>query len=429
MSWTRVVPTAVALIGVAWLLSSCSDRVLIPPEKFVHHEPDARYEALFPYYVEICAVTQYRSETLGTGGSPGHAVMYLKGACRDTDAPYPKLRRCTGGGTDPNDPEHGAGISVNRWFRSANWVAFGGRGQFYGDLDPDETVTLESLRAAAREAVEDGVYRGIELWPWPGETPDSDLVDFATLRSAGTDFALRYARSVLCGRVPVEPEMLDEIIDFLNDLNREFVTGAADYRWSGLSDNCVHTLRNALAAASIWDPISVRGAKLLQLFRLAVPANEALNLAALGTMGPLDSYTEIFRDDAVRNALLEFGWLPARHGALLVTLPVHPTNELFDTTPRLLALQGPLMRHKTRRLVDLLDDARFTELDANLQYFETRYREILDEREVQDTLAAVRGDRYRRVRRRYFSLIEHELTEVRSMRDESVLERRFEEGT
>ncbi len=336
MSWTRIARTAVALSGVAMLLSSCSDRVLIPPEKFVHREPDARYEELFPQYVEICAVTQYRSEELGMGGSPGHAVMYLKGACRDTDAPYPKLRRCAGTDVDPRDPEHGAGISVNRWFRSANWVAFAGRGQFYGDLAPGDVVTLDLLRQAAREAVEAGVYRGVELWPWPGETPESDLVDFATLRSAGTDFALRYARSALCGRVPVEPEMLDEIIDFLNDLNREFVTGAADYRWSGLSDNCVHTLRNALAAASIWDPISVRATKLLQLFHLAVPANEALNLAALGTMGPLDSYPEIFREDAVRNAMLEFDWLPTRHGALLVTLPVHSANELFDTRPRLL---------------------------------------------------------------------------------------------
>ncbi len=87
------------------------------------------------------------------------------------------------------------------------------------------------------------------------------------------------------------------------------------------------------------------------------------------------------------------------------------------------------MRHKTRRLVDLLDDARFTELDANLQYFEGRYREILSKREVQETLAAVRGDRYRRVRRRYFSLIERELAEVRRMRGESVPEREFEGGT
>jgi len=412
-------PTIVFLAALPVLLASCSDRVLLPPEKFVHHEPDARYESLFPYYVELCATTQYRSEELGTGGSPGHAVMYLKGACRDPDAPYPKLRRCAAGVTDPADPEHGAGISVNRWFRSANWVAFGGRELFYGTLGPDEVVTRARLEQAAREAIDAGVYRGVELWPWPGQTPDSGLLDFVARQSAGTDFALGFARSSLCGRVPIEAEMLDEVVHFLNDRNREYVTGAAEYRWSGYSDNCVHTLRNALAAASIWEPISIQLTKLLQLFHLAVPANEALRLAALGTLGPVDAYPEVFRDDPMRHAMLEFGWLPTRHGALLISLPVHPDNEVFDTRPRLLALQGPFTMRKTQRLVKLLDDPRFTELDANLQHFDATYRQILSHRDEQDALASVRGDRFRRVRRRYFSVIEAALREVEGMRAEA----------
>jgi hypothetical protein len=408
-------PKIAVLAVLPILLAACSDRVLLPPEKFVHHEPDPRYEALFPFYVELCATTQYRSDEFGTGGSPGHAVMYLKGACRDGDAAYPRLRRCAGRVDDPADPEHGAGISVNRWFRSANWVAFGGRALFYGELAPDEVVTRARLEQTARQAIDEGVYRGVDLWPWPGQTPEAGLLDFVLRQSAGTDFVLGYARSSLCGRVPIEPEMLDEVIDFLNDRNREYVTGAAEYQWSGYSDNCVHTLRNALAAASVWEPISIQLTKLLQLFQLAVPANEALNLAALGTLGPVDSYPTIFRDDPMRNALLEFGWLPTRHGALLVSLPVHPRNEVFDTRPRLLALQGPFTMRKTQRLVKLLDDPRFTELDANLRHFEETYRGILAGRD-EDALAAVRGDRFRRVRRRYFSVVEAALREVEAMR-------------
>jgi hypothetical protein len=402
------------LVCLSVLLAGCVERLVIPPEKFAHHEPDPRYEALVPHYVELCAVSQYRSEEL-VGGSPGHATLYLKGACRDREAPYPRLRRCAEGVTDPADPEHGAGISVNRWFRTANWIAVDGRARFYGDLAPDEVVTMERLREAARQAVDEGVFRGVELWPWPEQTPDSDLVDFATLRSAGTDFALLYARAALCGRLPITAEMLDEIIHFLNDRNRDYVTGAAEFEWSGYFDNCVHTLRNALAAASVWEPISVRLTKLLQIFHLAIPANEALELAALGTLGPLESYPSLFRNDPMRNALLEFGWLPTRHGALLVSLPVHPHNEVFDTRPRILALQGPIRRHKTQRLVKLLDDPRYTDLDANLRHFEERYRDILARREEQDLLAAVRGDRYRRVRRRYFAVIENALADVRAM--------------
>jgi hypothetical protein len=407
---------AIVLAAIPLLLSSCVDRLMFAPtDGFAHHEPDARYEQLFPQYVELCAVSQFRAYDQ-TGGSPGHATMYLKGACRDSEAPFPKLRRCAGNVTDPGDPEHGAGVSVNRWFRSVNWIAIDGRDRFYeGDLEPGEVVTRARLEEVSRAAIDAGVYRGVELWPWPGQTPESELVQFVSRHSIGTDFALQFARSALCGRVPVEPEMLDEIIDFLNDLNREYATGAADFQWSGYHDNCVHTLRNALAAASVWSPTSVAVTRLRQLFHLAIPANEALNLAALGTMGPIDSYPRIFRDESMRNAMLEFGWLPTRHGALLVSLRVHPDNEVFDPQPRLMVLQGPVTIRRTRKLLEMLEDPRFTDLDANLRHFREVYRGILDQPEPEDALAPLRGDRYRRVRRRYFSVIEAELREVERM--------------
>jgi hypothetical protein len=147
-----------------------------------------------------------------------------------------------------------------------------------------------------------------------------------------------------------------------------------------------------------------------------VPANEALGLAALGTAGPVDEYPRIFRDDAMRDALLEFGWLPTRHGALLVSLPVHADNELFEPQPRILVFQGPVTVRTTRKLGKMLDDPRFTDLDANLAHFEATYREILSQRDVQDVLGQLRGDRFRRVRRRYYSVIEAELRDVEQMR-------------
>jgi hypothetical protein len=407
----------VALAALTLLVHLAAERLLFAPSAgFSHHEPDPRYEALFPYYVELCAFSQFRSDKLGSGGSPGHAVMYLKGACRDTDAPFPKLRRCHGVATDPHASEHGAGISVNRWFRNVNWVAFDGRTQFYGeDLTPDEVVTHRHLERAARDAIDAGVFRGVALWPYPGQRGDGDLLDFVTRQSAGTDFVLRYARSALCGRVPVTADMLDEIIHFLNDLNRELATGAVDYSWNGYHDNCVHTLRNALAAASIGAPIAVWASKLRQIFHLAIPANEAINLAATVTDGPIDSYAEIFADDPTRNALLEFGWLPTRHGGLLVSLPVHPHNEIFDPQPRLMIFQGPVTKRRTERLLKMLDDPRFTELEPNLAHFAQRYRDVLAQRDEMDQLAKVRGDRYRRVRRRYFAVIEDELRDVERM--------------
>ena len=410
----------VALAALFVVFRLTADRLLFTPsEGFAYHEPGPRYEQLFPYYVELCAFSQFRSDKLGSGGSPGHAVMYLKGACRDTDAPFPTLRRCRHRATSADDPEHGAGISVNRWFRNVNWVAFDGRSQFYGqDLSDDHVVTHADLERAARTAIDAGVFRGIKLWPYPGQQGDGDLLDFATRQSAGTDFVLRYARSALCGRVPVTGEMLDEMIHFLNDLNRKFATGVADYRWNGYHDNCVHTLRNALAAASIGDPISVWASKLRQIFHLAIPANEAIDLAATATDGPIDDYRAIFADNATRNAMLEFGWLPTRHGGVLVSLPVHPRNEIFDPQPRLMIFQGPVTKRKTLRLLAMLDDPRFTELEPNLAHFAERYRDILARQDDTDLVASVRGDRYRRVRRRYFSVIDAELQEVQRMQSE-----------
>ena len=98
--------------------------------------PDPLYEELVTHYVELCAVSQYRPLKGKLGGIPGHAVMYLKGACRDESSPYPRLRACRYASTDRADPEHGAGVSVNRWLKNVNWVATSGTFLFYdGDVE------------------------------------------------------------------------------------------------------------------------------------------------------------------------------------------------------------------------------------------------------------------------------------------------------
>jgi len=213
----------------------------------------------------------------------------------------------------------------------------------------------------------------------------------------------------------VTESMLGEIMAFLNDKNREYATGEADYNWSLLADNCVHTVRNALAAANIWSPISVRNVKLLHLFNLAVPANEFVNLAELGTEGDLEDSHEIQRGTQ-RDALHEFLWLPTRHGALLKTLAVHEPNDIYDTRFRLFTLQSPLRRGKTRRAVALLSDRRFVDLETNLRYFRDRYAEILARcGRPGDALASVRGTPYRRVERLHCEYVAAQRAEVDRM--------------
>jgi len=164
--------------------------------------------------------------------------------------------------------------------------------------------------------------------------------------------------------------------------------------------------------------LSVQAIKLRQIFNLAIPANEFVNLAELSTRGNIDDYREIQQDGLERDALHGFHWLPTRHGALLKTLPVHEPNDLYDATFRLFTLQSPFRMGKTQRAVDLLSDERFVKLDANLRYFRQKYDKILashDER--RDMLASVRGTPYRRVERLYYDYIHAQRAEVDSMLD------------
>lgn len=72
-------------ISIGEMLAPTYDMVV------VNHRPDPIYEDFAPRYVELCAVSQYRPRNGRLGGIPGHAVMYLKGACLDEDRDYPDM--------------------------------------------------------------------------------------------------------------------------------------------------------------------------------------------------------------------------------------------------------------------------------------------------------------------------------------------------
>jgi len=192
--------------------------MLKPDRIIVERRPDPAYDQLFPYYVELCATSQFRSKLKGEGGVAGHAVMYIKGACKDEKAPFPQLRRCRVAATELDDPEHGAGVSVGRWFRNVNWVAIPGYKLFYdGNLKSGERLTQSQFDAAMHDAIEKGVYKGVEFHEGPSANADGGLENFIANEGIGTDFALQFARSAFCARLPVTAPMLDEIIAFLKD--------------------------------------------------------------------------------------------------------------------------------------------------------------------------------------------------------------------
>ena len=118
-----------------------------------------------------------------------------------------------------------------------------------------------------------------------------------------------------------------------------------------------------------------------QIFNLSVPANETINLAHLTTKYPIENFYKIYRDDVKRKTLLEENWLPTQHGALFQTIGVHQNNDLYDTGLRVMVVQFPLLKPKTRKIEVISDDPRFTtDLRANLSFFKERYEDILKER-------------------------------------------------
>jgi hypothetical protein len=397
--------------ALAALLSLKTDALI------AEQRPDPVYEQLFPRYVEICATSQRRKELGGSGNPFGHAVIYLKGACRAEEAEFPQLRRCEREATSLDDPEHGAGVSVGRFFSNVNWIAVPGyRLVHYGNLMPGERLTRARFDATVREAIDVGVFKGVRLrdgWAAPRQ---SKLEHFVAQHSAGTDFALTYARSVFCARVPVTEPMMDEIIAFLNEKNVEYATGKAGYNWNLFWDNCVHTVRNALAAANIWEPIAVRDVRLRSFFNLAVPANEFVNLATLGAEGPLEDYREIQEHGPSRDSLHEWEWLPNRPGALVKFLPAHQENDLFDPSFRLFAVQSLLSLDAAADTLRIMSDPRSVDLEANLVAYAELYRSIEEKHEARhDPLASLRGTPHRRVSRLHLDYIRKERAETEAL--------------
>lgn len=419
--WVKRVAAAIALalvLGVIAVLAGFREdgsgilgRFLLKPNAIiVEQRPDAAYEQLFPYYVDLCTVSQVHRQDGARGNPFGHAAMYIKGACKDETAPYPQLRRCRSIATDISDPEHGAGVSVGRWYRNINWIAVPGYELFYsGYLKPRERLTQAYFDATVQTAIDRGVFDGVDLHGGWTRNREWTLRDFVANQSIGTDFALQFSRNVFCARVPVTEPVLDEVMAFLNDKNREYATGKADYNWNLLADNCVHTVRNALAAANVWPPISVLQTKILHLLNLAVPAHEFVNLAVLGSEGPLADYHDVYGEDASRDSIQDFKWLPTRHGALVKTLPVHQPNDIYRTDFRLFTVQSPFRMAKTADAVRLLSEPRSVDLEENLKYFVAQYDAVLARyREELDGLETVRGSPWRRFGRLYYGYIQQQ---------------------
>ncbi|HEV8535418.1 MAG TPA: hypothetical protein VGR87_06820 [Candidatus Limnocylindria bacterium] len=382
--------------------------------------PQHVYNALFPYCVEACTVTQYNRKGAKPGGWGGHATMFMNGATIDDGAGYPRLR-LVAVEADLRVADSGTGISVNRIFKNVSWVAIPGRRAFFGGgLDPDRVLDEPFYEATVQKAAAAGWFAGIAVSDEvmrrkPATMP---VQEFIVRNSIGTDFALNFARTAYSARLPMSREAMGEVIGYLNGVNE----GArrSGYSWDAYTNNCSHVIHNALAAAGVWDAKETRGPgavnvarnvlsvlKAMALRRMSdfsFPANNFVRVYEAGNERPIDDALAAFGNhDVVRT--LGDGWMSTGPGALIATYPMHDAarNQLFAPGRDPFLFSVPKLWDKEEKFKKLTREtaSTLTDLGANLAQFRDRYALTLArQRSVDDDLRSIDGqadERYFRV--------------------------------
>ncbi|MBU6448411.1 MAG: hypothetical protein KGQ26_02180 [Rhodospirillales bacterium] len=352
---------------------------LRPPPAKAPNPPEApSYDDIFPYYAELCALSELRKKP-GFGvplrsGMGGHLLLYLNGVrVRRDGNGYPALELCPA--TEASG--QGAAISVNSHYRNANWVAFEGRDfVFHGALPFGAPLTRDVYEETQRQAQAQGLLEGIEFHEHflQNKPAGMSLEQCKYEISVATDYASCFGRDAYRVRVPLSTAQMAAIADYLNALNEPYRTGQKIYHWRLFNDNCVHVAHNALAAAGVWAPWPTGQFFMRAAFKFPVPKNTVVDLAARANDLKLEDPEALFQDPAVREALLARGSLPTGPGALTSLAPAVRDNEIYDTLKlRLIFYDNPFWGPYRFRFRKMFAEPRYTKLDANLRYFAGRY--------------------------------------------------------
>ncbi len=344
-----------------------------------------KLRTLHPYYLEFCALSEiekkpgYGFEV--RGGVGGHSTIYLNGVCRD-DGLYPVISVCA------HDPAaNGVGLSINSHFANANWVAIPGRDFFYhGDLTPGQKLTRAAYDATKAHAERLRIYDGIRFHDevFDDMPPGYAREAFKYEVSIATDYAISYGRDRYCARVPVSQAEMTRMVDYLNELNRPYRDGEAEYEWSVFTDNCIHVAHNALAAAGFWPVWLTHQFILLAIFDFPVPKNEFVNVMRRANDMPIENLLAVWNDLPARRAVLAGEDLPTREGAIATFEPVVKDNAVYDTDLDLIFYDDPLLGPYEGWYRRILHEPRYTNLRANEQYFGERYARVEAERRPLD---------------------------------------------
>lgn len=340
------------------------------------------YEDIFPYYAELCALSELRKKP-GFGvplrsGMGGHLLLYLNGVRVDRSSGYPVLAVVA---PESEAGRHGAAISVNSHYRNANWVAIEDRDFiFRGALAPGEALTRDSYERTQASAQARGLLDGIAFHDhfFRDKPPGMSVDAFKYEISVATDYGSTFGRNCFRARVPLATQSMARAVAYLNALNEPYRSGERIYHWCIFNDNCVHVAYNALAAAGFWAPWPTGQTPLLAAFRFPVPKNAMVDLALRANDLPVENAAALFDNAEARRSLIETGDLPTGPGALTSAAPAIAANEIYDVRKlRLIFYDNPVWGPYRGWFKRILSEPRYTDLDANLRHFAERYEAAL----------------------------------------------------
>ena len=92
--------------------------------------------------------------------------------------------------------------------------------------------------------------------------------------------------------------------------------------------------------------------------------------------------------------------------------PILQNNELFETEAVIFQLHNPLRLAKRNRVGALYSSERFTDLEANLLYFQDTYRRVLDRRRTEANGVRPDDPADARARAHLYAYVETQLADV-----------------
>lgn len=382
-------------------------------------EPE--YDLLFPTYLEFSSGTQVKPFKEESGGIGGHAVVYIRGLCKDYSVTYPRVKVC-----DPNEkqlfPHDGVGISVDSQFRNVNWVAVPGYEFFMnGERSAGATVNEAEITRTNFRASELRAFEGVKFHPenLDPKLPPAEYRRKLIALCTATDFALTYGRTMTSHRVPIHAKHLADIADYLNGLNAPFLSGKANYQWSGLSNNCAHLSAKIFAIAGIRKAVPTSLPTREQILNLTIPSNGLITLQN-GTNFRNIEARQIWKKDAtLREAILKDGELPVGAGSLTGTFPVVTKNEIYATDLHHLTLMPkPFYDAPSAIWNTYISDhsPKYSKLYENLKMWRKKYKEALksiSNYRCRDSKCVDFMQKYEKILRAEISRTEENLTKVR----------------